>query len=42
MPDEDKPRKKVDVEATVSNLVALGAIPDQEQITLEGYLIRVE
>ena len=29
VPDETF-RKKVDVEATVSNLVALGAIPDQE------------
>jgi len=36
------PLKRVDVEATVSNLVALGAISDQEQTTLEGYLIRVE
>ncbi len=42
VPDEDRPRKKVDAETTISNLVALGAISDQEQLTLESYMIRVE
>ena len=42
VPDEERPRKKVDAETTISNLVDLGAIPDQEQLTLEGYMIRVE
>jgi len=42
VPDEDRSRKRVDAETTISNLVALGAIPDQEQLTLQDYLIRVE
>ena len=33
--EEDKPRKKVNVESTIANLVSLGAIPDQEQQSLE-------
>jgi hypothetical protein len=40
--EEDKPRKRVNVEQTIANLVSLGAIPDQEQETLEGYMITLE
>jgi hypothetical protein len=40
--EEDKPRKRVNVEATITNLVGLGAIPDQEQETLENYMLSVE
>jgi len=42
VPDEDRSRKRVDAETTISNLVALGSIPDQEQLTLQDYMIRVE
>ena len=40
--EEDKPRKRVNVDATVTNLVDLGAIPNQEQETLEGYMTTLE
>ncbi len=40
--EEDKPRKRVNVEATITNLVGLGAIPDQEQQSLENYMLSVE
>ncbi len=40
--EEDKPRKMVNVEATIANLVSLGALPDQEQESLESYLLNVE
>jgi hypothetical protein len=40
--EEDKPRKKVNVEQTIVNLVDLGAIPNQEQETLEGYVTTLE
>jgi hypothetical protein len=40
--EEDKPRKRVNVEQTIVNLVDLGAIPNQEQETLEGYMTTLE
>ncbi len=40
--EEDKPRKRVNVEGTITNLVGLGAIPDQEQESLENYMLSVE
>jgi hypothetical protein len=40
--EEDKPRKRVNVDTTITNLVDLGAIPNQEQDTLEGYMITLE
>ncbi len=40
--EEDKPRKSVNVEATIANLVSLGALPDQEQESLEHYMLCVE
>ena len=33
--EEDKPRKMVNVEATIANLVSLGALPNQEQDLLK-------
>jgi hypothetical protein len=38
----EESRKRVNVEQTVANLVSLGAIPDQEQHTLEGYMTTLE
>ncbi len=40
--DEDKSRKRVNVEATIANLVGLGALPDEEQESLEHYMLSVE
>jgi hypothetical protein len=40
--EEDKPRKMVNVEATIANLVSLRALPDQEQESLENYMLNVE
>jgi hypothetical protein len=40
--EEDKPRKRVNVEATIANLVSLGALPDQEQESLENCMLNVE
>ncbi len=40
--EEDKPRKRVNVEATITNLVGLGALPDEEQESLEHYMLSVE
>ncbi len=40
--EEDKPSKRVNVEATIINLVGLGALPDQEQEVLENYMLSVE
>ena len=40
--EEDKPRKRVNIEATIANLVSLGALPDQEQNYLESYMMTVE
>jgi hypothetical protein len=43
-PEEDKGRKKVDVQvqATIDSLIGFRAIPDEEQTTLEEYMTRVE
>ncbi len=41
-PEEDKPRKRVDVEATIANLISLGALPDEEQTSLEDYMLNIE
>ena len=40
--EEDKPRKMVNVEATIANLVSLGALSNQEQGSLENYMLSVE
>ncbi len=40
--EEDKPRKRVNIEATIANLVGLGALPDEEQESLEHYMLSVE
>ncbi len=40
--EEDKPRKRVNVEATIATLVGLGALSDDEQESLEQYLLSVE
>ncbi len=41
--EEDKGRKRVDVQATIDSLIGLGAmIPNEEQATLESYMTRVE
>jgi hypothetical protein len=40
--EEDKPRKRVDVEPTIDNLIGLGALNDREQETLEHYMLEVE
>ncbi len=42
MPEEDKSRKRVNVEATIANLVGLGALPDEEQASLEHYMLSAE
>ena len=42
VPEEDKPRKRVDVEATIANLIGLGALPDEEQEFIEHYMLSVE
>ncbi len=42
VPEEDKPRKRVNVEATIANLVGLGALPDEDQASLEHYMLSVE
>ncbi len=39
VPEEDKPRN---VEATIANLIGLGALPDEEQASLEHYMLSVE
>jgi hypothetical protein len=40
--DKENPRKRVDVEATIANLISLGALQDEEQATLENYMLEVE
>ncbi len=40
--EEDKPRKRVDVEPTIANLISLGALQDGEQASLEHYMLEVE
>jgi hypothetical protein len=42
VPEEDKPRKNVNLEATIANLVGLGALPDREQASLEHCMLSVE
>ncbi len=42
VPEEDKPRKKVDVQATIGNLVAFGILPNTEQSTLEYYMVDIQ
>ena len=41
-PEEDKPRKRVNAEATIATLIGLGALPDEEQSSLEHYMLNVE
>ncbi len=41
-PDKEKPCKRVDVEATITNLINLGALQDEEQATLEQYMLEIE
>jgi hypothetical protein len=41
-PEEGKPRKRVNVEATIANLIGLGALPDGEQASLEHYMLNTE
>jgi hypothetical protein len=38
----EKPRKRVDVESTIANLVSLQALQDEEQETLERYMLDIE
>jgi hypothetical protein len=40
--EKEKPRKRVHVEATIANLIGLGALPDGEQASLEYYMLEVE
>ena len=40
--DWEKPRKRVDVEWTIANLISLQALQDEEQATLERYMLDVE
>ena len=42
VPDEDKPRKRVDVQRTIESLIGLGALPDGEQETLEHYMLDIQ
>jgi hypothetical protein len=42
VPEEDKPRKRVNVETTIAKLIGLGALPDGEQASLEHYMLSVE
>jgi hypothetical protein len=42
VPEEDKPRKRVNVEATIANLIGLGALPDGEQASLEHFVLSIE
>jgi hypothetical protein len=41
-PEEGKPRKRVNVEATIQNLIGLSALADGEQETLEDYMVSIE
>ncbi len=40
--EEDKPRKKVNFEATIAKLIGLGALPDEEQESLEHYMLSIK
>jgi hypothetical protein len=42
VPEEDKSRKRVNVEATIAKLIGLGALPNEEQESLEHYMLSVE
>jgi hypothetical protein len=42
VPDEDKPRKRVDVQRTIESLIGLGALPDGEQTSLEHYMLDIQ
>jgi hypothetical protein len=42
VPDEDKPRKRVDVQRTIDSLIGLGTLPNAEQSTLEHYMLDIE
>jgi hypothetical protein len=42
VPDEEKPRKRVDVQRTIDSLIGCGALLDAEQATLESYFIDIE
>ena len=42
VPDEDKPRKRVDVQRTIDSLIGCGALPDAEQLTLEHYMLDIQ
>jgi hypothetical protein len=41
-PEEDKPRKRVNVQATIDSLIDLGALPNGEQASLEHYMLEIE
>jgi hypothetical protein len=40
--EEDKPLKRVNVEAKIATLIGLGALPDGEQESLEHFMLSVE
>ncbi len=42
VPDEDKPRKRVDVHRTIDSLIGLGILPNGEQASLEHYMLEIE
>ena len=42
VPEEDRPRKVVNAEATIAKLIGLGSLPDGEQSSLEHYMLSVE
>jgi hypothetical protein len=42
VPDEDKPRKRVDVQRTIDSLIGLSALPDGEQESLEHYMLDIQ
>ncbi len=42
VPEEDKPHKRVDVEVTTANLIGLEALPDEEQASLDHFMLNVE
>ena len=42
VPEEDRPRKRVDVQKTIDSLIGLGIIPDEEQTSLENYMTELE
>ena len=40
--EEDKPRKRVDVQRTMDSLIGLGIIPNEEQASLENFMTELE